>query len=93
MWSKYATSSLVIRLIRDGSPRYLSEEVRKTMYTTRRKPTTPRFYDNSKGKIGLHRLSNRLECLNVLENWLETDLGNHAIRTMLKTSFNFTFEN
>jgi len=60
MWSNYSTSSLVIRLIRDGGPSYLSEEIKSTMYTTCRKPNTPRFYDNSKGKIGLHRLSNRL---------------------------------
>jgi len=68
------------------------EEINITILTNRRKPNTPRFFDNSKGKIGLHRLSNRLACLNGLENWLGSELGNDAIRPMLKRHFNFTYE-
>jgi len=92
MWSDYSTSTMVMKLIRDGSPTYLSNVVKSTMYITRRKPTTPRFFDNSKGKIGLHRLSNQLNCMNGIEDWLGLNLGDDTIRIKLKKYFNFDFD-
>jgi len=93
MWPDYCcTSSVVIRLIRDGGPNYLSDEVKSLMYTACRKPDMPRFCNNSKGKIGLHKLSNRQTCMNGIEGWLGKDLGNDKICIMLKKNFNFKYE-
>jgi len=38
MWSSYITSSTVIKVVRDGYPVYLKEQLEKTCYTERRQP-------------------------------------------------------
>jgi len=91
-WSTYSTSSLVIKVIRDRSPTYLYEMLHETIHTTRRQPTKARFYDNSKGKIGKHRLCNRLQGMNDLPEWLNLDMTDDAIRRLLKKALNFDFE-
>jgi len=89
MWSNYSTPSLVIRLSRDRSPKFLFDEIQLTIFTTRRKPNTANFYDNSEGKIGKLRLSNGLINMSGLSQWLYQDLSVNAIRKMLKKDLNF----
>jgi len=92
MWSSYITSSIVIKISRDGYPVYLKEQLEKTCYTERRQPHKPRFYDASKGKIGRHKIENRLDVMDNI-GWNTTGPNSDdAIRTMLKKSLNFNFD-
>jgi len=88
MWGAYSTYSLVLKIIRDRYPKYLYDQLRTTLYTERRKPLIGKFYDNSKGKVGKHRLECRLTALKDLE-WYGLELSNDAIRTSLKKFLNF----
>lgn len=92
MWSYYSTSSIVIKILRDRSPGFLCDEIKLTLFTTRRQPDKARFYNNSRGKVGLHRLSNRLTIMNGLSSWLNKDLTDDAIRRLLKSDLNFNFD-
>jgi len=91
IWSSYSTASLVIKIKRDRSPNYLHETIQETLYTTRRQPDRAKFYDNSRGKIGKHRLSNRLMTMNDLPAWMDKMMTDDAIRIFLKKHFNFSF--
>jgi len=56
-----------------------------------RKPLMGKFYDNSRGKDGKHRIKSRLNDLKDFE-WLGLNLSNDAIRTRLKSFLNFGYE-
>jgi len=88
MWGAYSTYSLVLKIIRDRYPKYLYDQLSTTLYTESRKPLIGKFYDNSKGKVGKHRLECRLTALKDLE-WYGLELSNDAIRTSLKKFLNF----
>jgi len=92
IWSAYSTSSLVIKIKRDGSPTYLHEVINETIYTTRRQPERAKFYDNSRGKVGKHRLGNRLAKMNDLPPWLEQPMTDDGLRVFLRKSLNFDME-
>jgi len=51
-------------------------------------PHAGRFYNNSKGKIGKHRLGNRLGMMEGLQ-WYEKDWNNDQFRIALKEHFDF----
>jgi len=63
----------------------------ETYYAERRKPDHAKFFDNSRGKIGKHRLCNRLNNLDNLPGWFDKDLNDHAIRKLLKDYLDFDF--
>jgi len=86
IWSLYFTSSLVIKAIRDRSPILLYEMLNETIHTTRQQSDKARFYDNLKGKVGKHRLCNRLHEMNDLPEWLNIGMTDDAIRRFLKTA-------
>jgi len=93
MWSQYATTSLAIKILRDRCPAPLHNHLMQNLYLERRKPFNGRFYDTSRGKIGRHKLHNRLETLTHLDRpWHEMNLTDAAIRTMLKDYLNFDFK-
>jgi len=60
MLSSYITASLVIKIFRDRTPINIHDQITGNLYSERRKPNRGRFYNNSRGKIGLHELRNRL---------------------------------
>jgi len=92
MWSSYITAPTVIKIVRDRYPVYLREQLEKTRYTKRRQPYRPKFYDGLNGKIGRHKLENRLNVMDDID-WLTTGLtSDDAIRSMLKKSLNFNFD-
>jgi len=92
MWYKYSTYSIVTKVIRDRSPEYLSLIIINSFYTERRKPGVAKFFDNSKGKVGKHRLGNRPTEMGGLPEWHDKALTDHQIRTLLKDFFNFDFK-
>jgi len=93
MWHKYSSASLVIKCIRDGSPQLLNEEICRNLYTQRRSVNRGRFFDNSKGKVGRHRLGNRITFMNDLDfDWLNVRINDDRIRIELKRFLNFEFK-
>jgi len=90
-WSIYSTASLVIKIKRDRKPNYLHDTLQETIYTTRRQPDLAKFYDNWRGKIGKHRLCNRLTTMNDLPAWLDKTMTDDTIRIFLKEHLNFSF--
>jgi len=91
MWSHYSTNTIAIKILRDRSPLYLFNLIMETYYAERRKPDHAKFFDNSRGKIGKHRLCNRLNNLDNLPGWFDKDLNDHAIRKLLKDYLDFDF--
>jgi len=93
MWSKYATGALVIKVMRDRSPLNLYIGLMENFYTEPRKPNHGRFFDNSQGKIGKHRLQNRLDFMKDLGPWLnDPNIENGQLRKFLKDELNFNFD-
>lgn len=93
MWGAYATASLVIKLLRNKTPKMIYNTLLENLYVERRKPCRGRFYNNSTGKVGLHELKNRLNFICDLDfDWLGLDLSDDAIRIKLKKFFNFNFD-
>jgi len=67
MWSSCITLSTVIKIIRDGYPVYLREQLEKICYTKPCRPNRPKFYEGSEGKIGWDKLENRLDVMDNIE--------------------------
>jgi len=88
MCGAYSTYSITIKIIRDGYPQYINTQLHTTLYTERRKPLMGKLYDNSRGKIGKHRIESRLNDLKDFE-WLGLTLSNGVIWTRLKSYLNF----
>jgi len=89
MWSSYSTCSLAIKILRDRYPKRLEATLRSQLYHNARTPLKGKIYDSSRGKIGRHRLANRLDDLTDLEwNRPWTDDG---LRIFLKDKLNFDF--
>jgi hypothetical protein len=62
--------------------------IKETLYTERRYPDIPKFYNNAKGKIGRQKLGNNLDFMAAIRTkWLGMNPGNDAIRRALKKSF------
>ena len=59
-WSKYATSSTVVKVLRDQQPSRLFKHLSKTLYYTRREENRIKFFDASMNKGGYQAIGNRL---------------------------------
>jgi len=93
MWHRYSSASIVIKCLRDRNPQLLYKKLSRTLYTQRRSVNRGRFFDNSKGKVGWHRLGNRINFMNDLDfDWLEVDIKDDPIRIELKRFLNFEFK-
>jgi len=88
---KWLLRTFTIKIIRDGYPRYMNSQLKTTLCTERRKPLMGKFYDNSRGKIGKHRIESRLNDQKDFD-WLGLTLSNDAIRIRLKSYLNFFYE-
>jgi len=80
-WSKYTQASFVIKCLNtDDSPQYLKQTLLETIFTTRRNPRKGRFFNNTKGKIGKQRISNRLKFMDeIKDDWLGIDTMTGAL--------------
>jgi len=87
-WVKYSIANLVIKVINQREPFYLYHDIQSTIYTTRRKPLIGNFFDNSRGKIGKQKLSNRLQFMTQMTtDWIDTEFSKDRLRTTLKNTF------
>ena len=88
-WAKYATSSTVIKSLRDGIPKRLSEHLRRTLYHERRKENIPKFYSKAKNKYGSQAIGNRLcHLFNEIKAPIYFTETDDQLRIKLKESFN-----
>jgi len=63
-WPKYLLANTPKKAITRGLPLALSVEMQKNIFMERRRPGRPKFYDNSRGRIGRQALRNRLGIIN-----------------------------
>jgi len=69
-WAKFTVASTSIQLINESDTR-IAIDLRNKMYINDRIPRRGKFFNTARTKIGQHRLSNRLNCINVLNfDWL-----------------------
>ncbi len=87
-WSKYAIATVVIKCLKAKEPTILYGIITETLYTERRYPHVGKFYSNARDKIVRQKLGNNLEFFNTIkDDWLGLDIGDDALRRMLKKSF------
>jgi len=69
-----------MKTVNDCEPFYLCQTLGETIFTTRREPSIGIFYNNSKGKIGRQKLSNKLKFMDYIKfDYLYKPLPNHGI--------------
>jgi len=89
-WAKYATASIVIKILRDKEPARLEEHISQTLFYERRQPGILKFYDASRNKIGRQCIGNRLkETFDVISTPFNLNETNDTIRIRLKRALGF----
>lgn len=87
-WSKFITSSRVIKTLRDAQPTILYQKLLSTYFEERRKPKVGFFFDSSKSKKGRQSLQNRLLFMRSLNfPWKDLPLSDDLIRIQMKRTF------
>jgi len=87
-WSRYCTSSIVIKTIRDKNPNRLHSLLRSSYFEEPRKVGYGKFFDKSSKKIGKQCINNRLEHIRLVDwPWSTDNLSNDALRILLKRTF------
>jgi len=83
-WSQYLLASTTIKAITRKQPTTLANEMGQNMFVERRRSEKPKFYDNSRRKIGRQALRNRLLFMNTFNfDWLD-GLTDDKLRINLK---------
>jgi len=84
-WGKYAHASFVIKCLQHNAPNHLAVKIRETLFATRREPEIGKFFNISKGKIGMQSIQNRLKFMDsFMEPWLGKEIPDNSRRRMLK---------
>jgi len=79
-------ASTAVQLINESDTR-LANELRQKMYINDRVPRRGKFFNTARTKMGQHGLSNRLNCVNVLNfDWIGP-YNKDYIRVNLKRQF------
>jgi len=88
-WSRFAASSLAIKVKQNQTPQYLKDEIFKNTYTVARKPGRLFGFDDSKSMIGRSLTRNWIgQSLGQIQaSWTNMNLNNDQIRRMLKRTF------
>jgi hypothetical protein len=69
-WARYMTSSMAIKVIRDGGPQRLCGLLKKTYYSHRSSVAQGLFLDSTNSEIGKQGLQNRLHHMaKIKEPW------------------------
>jgi len=84
-WGKYAQANFIMKCLQHNAPYHLANMIRKTLFVTRREPEIGQLFNNSKGKIGMQSIRNRLKFLDSFnEPWIGGHISNNARRRLLK---------
>jgi len=88
-WYKFSTTSLVIKVVTRQEPKRLATMLAENMFTERRKPFRPKFFNKADLRIGRQALVNRCDMLmNDLDfDWM-IDLTDDMIRRNVKFHLN-----
>jgi len=84
-------TSTVIKIMRDRCPYELHQRLQQSIYINDRRPNYGKFQDNSKGKVGKHRIENRLSWMANIP-WRREIWTNDGLRIFLKESLNISFK-
>jgi len=89
VWGQYLMASTAIKSITKCIPFNLHAEFKRNMFTERRKPLKPKFFDDSKRRIGRMAARNRLNFINDVEfDWIN-GMTDDLLRIKLKKHFKF----
>jgi len=80
-------ASTAIKAITRGTPTVLANELWRNTFTERRRSGRPKFYDDSKRRIGRQSLRNRLNFLNGVSFELINGMSDATLRINLKKEF------
>jgi len=80
-------ASTTIKAITRGTLTVLANELRRNMFTERRRSGRPKFYGDSKRRIGCQSLRNRLNFLNGVSFDCINGMSDAALRINLKKEF------
>jgi len=83
-WIQYLLANTAIKAITRGQPTLLSREMRENMFIERRRSGRPKFFDNSKKKIGRQALRNRLGFMGRFKFDWSSGLTDDNLRVNLK---------
>jgi len=84
-WIQYLLANTSIKEITRGQPTFLSNEMKKNMFTERRRSGRPKFFANSKQKIiGRQALRNRLGFIGHFKFDWSDGLSDDNLRVNLK---------
>ena len=87
-WTKFITTSRVIKVLRDKEPKYLHVELIKNYFEEKRYPGVGMFFDASRIKKGQQAISNRLLFMRSIHYpWNSKFLSNDIIRIEMKKCF------
>jgi hypothetical protein len=89
-WSRYATASIAIKIIRDKAPQRLHQILSSTYYSERRNVARGLFFDSSKTRIGKQSIQNRLlHIAQIKDPWNEvgSKVSNDCLRMLLKKTY------
>jgi len=85
VYAEYAKASTFIKVFRNKLPKRLYDSIKSNKYRTRRDPTTKRFYNSAKKRVGNQALRNRIgETVSKLDNRWCTPMSDDGLRKYLK---------
>ena len=94
LWSKYSTSSLVIKIMQDKAPENLYEQLKANSFMEKRKQGLLRFFDTSRTRTGLQAIQNELGDLFKQIDFVHSPwINNDQLRINLKENFGFSNTN
>jgi len=74
---KYTQAWFIMKCLQHNAPYHLANKIRETLFVTQREP----FFGNSKGKIGMQSIQNRLKFMDSLkEHWTGRHISDNARR-------------
>ena len=90
-WTKFITSSRVIKILRDDQPLELVNLLKSVYFEEKRRPGCGQFFDASRIKKGQQSIQNRLLFMRSISYpWNSEPMSDNLIRIEMKRAF-FTF--
>jgi hypothetical protein len=90
-WTKFITSSRVIKIVRDNQPSELANRLKSVYFEENRRPGCGLFFDASRIKKGQQSIQNRLLFMrSITYPWNREPMNDNLIRIEMKRAF-FTY--
>jgi len=77
-----------MKCLQHNAPYHLANKIRETLFVTQKESEIGKFFNNSKGKIGMQSIENRLKFMDSFkEPWTGRHISDNAHRRLLKKAF------